>query len=135
MKWKPWGIVILLLGLTCVLIFRTILSERRSERYFHQTHEGIRIGMGIREMPIFGPNGPNQSRWGFVVCNQSGANELKLRRDDWHKKSQDGFPPACRTMRIFILGESYLGKKAVFDLEFDPGWNVAKIGALIVLPD
>lgn len=129
---RKWLVAALLL-LPFALFARTMVQ---SSRYFHRTYAAIQIGMSVKDLPVFSADAPNGAKYDGVRCTASDK-ELSLRADDWRDLRDRGasFPPACRTMRVWLEGESFVigREKAVFELAFDANWSVSKIGPMRTL--
>lgn len=126
LRWIAMGMLVLM-GLCFGLSVRT---GNESDRHFHRTYDAIRVGMSIKDVPIFSDDAVDAARRDFVGCQGQESGPI-LDRDEWRSlvKSTEGFPAVCRTMYVFLPAASLLESQHLsFDLEFDDTWHVSKIG-------
>lgn len=121
-----------LLLLVALPMARFLREENGVHRSTHHIFDAIQIGMPIKELQVFStdaPDGPGRTE--FVICTAQKDAPL-LHRDNWWNlaKSESGFPPACRTMEVWIRGGTMGPGDELFDLEFDESWKVSKIGGM-----
>jgi hypothetical protein len=115
--------VLLLFSIACSwMVFdfcRTRFITRRN--YNH-----LRIGMNVNDIPW------PDATMSFIACEKSAAATTHfIRKEEWPEfvGGRKTFPPECEKMTFFITG--YFPLHGIYSIEFDPKWDISKVGPLV----